>query len=81
MPGRVKNKNLSEREIQVLSTFGNEGDFDHKLSAELLHISNATLKTHRQNIMDKLGLDNIFEAFFLAAHKGLIQNRRWEGRI
>lgn len=79
--GRPANPNLSDREIQVLSVFGNETDFDHNKAADLLNISPCTLKTHRTTIMQKLKVHNIFEAFFLAAHKGLIQNRRWEGKI
>lgn len=61
---------LSEREIQIIKhlSAGKGG----KEVAEVLFISPHTVKTHRRNIMHKLGVKNTAELIRLCLEKGVI---------
>lgn len=61
---------LSEREIEIIKqlSLGKNG----KEVADLLFISPHTVKTHRRNIMHKLGVKNTAELVKLCSEKGII---------
>jgi two-component system, NarL family, response regulator NreC len=60
---------LREKEVcQLLASGKNNRDI-----AELLHISLATVETHRNNIFQKLHLHNLPELILYAVRKGLIR--------
>jgi len=70
---RVKAKEiepLSEREIEVLEHLVRGKD--NKEIAQALSIAPSTVKTHLQNIMDKLHLKNRIEAAVYAVGEGLV---------
>lgn len=75
-----RNPDLTAVELEVLDTFGNKADFCPHLTSEILNKAAGTIKAHRLNICSKLHCKNTYEAFFYAAHKGLLVNSRWEGR-
>jgi DNA-binding NarL/FixJ family response regulator len=50
---------LSSREIEILELL--KKGFSNKVIAEKLFISELTVKTHRKNIMQKMGVSNIVE--------------------
>jgi DNA-binding NarL/FixJ family response regulator len=59
---------LREKEVcQLLASGKSNRDI-----AELLHISLATVETHRNNIFQKLHLHNLPELILYAVRKGLI---------
>jgi two-component system response regulator NreC len=62
---------LSEREREVFQLIA-EG-YTSKEVAELLHISPATVETHRAHIMDKLDLHSTAELVLYAVRKGVIR--------
>ena len=61
LPEVLKNKILSNREIEVLS-----------LIAEKLNISLTTVITHRKNIMDKLGMKSVSALTIYAVMHGYV---------
>ena len=62
---------LSEREREVFQLIA-EG-YTNKEVAELLHISPATVETHRAHIMEKLDLHSTAELVLCAVRKGVIR--------
>ncbi|MEO1054564.1 MAG: response regulator transcription factor [Bacteroidota bacterium] len=63
-------KKLSDREIEIVQLIANELTTEE--IAEKLHLSAFTIKTHRKNILLKLGLKNSAGLIKYAMHKGLI---------
>ena len=61
---------LSKRELEILTLIA-QGKLSKEIS-ELLHISVNTANTHRQHILEKLGVDNSHEAVRYALSLGLI---------
>lgn len=61
---------LSEREIQVIRCFS-EGNTAQR-TAELLHISEHTVRTHRKNILKKTNCNNMTALVKLCTQEGLI---------
>lgn len=64
---------LSEREIEVLEQLVHGKD--NKEIAHALSIAPSTVKTHLQNIMEKLHLKNRIEAAVYAVGEGLVEYR------
>lgn len=62
--GQKNNCPLSEREIQILEQFSN--GLTSAQAAEKLFVSENTIKTHRKNILRKLGVVNTSEAVKLS---------------
>lgn len=62
---------LTEREIEVLRYIG--GGNRNKDIAELLFISEETVKVHVKHIMEKLGATDRTQAMAIAARRGIIQ--------
>jgi PAS domain S-box-containing protein len=65
--------NLSDREIEVLQYMVN--GFSNREIAELMYISEATVKSHVAHIFDKLGVSNRVRAVLLLREYGLISDR------
>jgi DNA-binding NarL/FixJ family response regulator len=61
---------LSSRETQILSLYLKEGDL--RKVADKLGVSISTVKTHRSNIMAKLGVRNAVELTLSAIKRGLV---------
>ena len=61
---------LTKRELEILTLIA-QGKLSKEIS-ELLHISVNTANTHRQHILEKLGVDNSHEAVRYALSLGLI---------
>ena len=71
-PDHIKEKpELTQRERQVLELI-RDGYFSKEIS-EKLFISIHTVNTHRQNILEKLGVNNSMEAVKYASLLGLLQ--------
>lgn len=64
---------LTGREIEILGMVG-EGKTSKEI-AEVLFISENTVRNHVRNILDKLGLNSRFEAVNWAHREGLLENR------
>ncbi len=62
---------LSEREREIFQLIA-EGRANKQI-AELLHVSAATVETHRAHILEKLGLHNAAELVLYAVRKGVIR--------
>ena len=69
-PQVLKNKILSNREIEVLSLIV-QGLINKEI-AEKLNISLTTVITHRKNIMDKLGMKSVSALTIYAVMHGYI---------
>ncbi len=63
---------LTDRELEVLHLLAQ--DFSNREIGEQLFISVHTVKNHVHNILDKLEVDDRFQAAQLAVKKGLIKN-------
>lgn len=61
---------LSDRELEILR-FLVKGKNSREI-AELLHISKSTVDTHRRNILDKLGCENVTGLTRYALREGLV---------
>ena len=70
MPRVLKQKILSDREIEVMSLIV-QGLINKEI-ADRLHIALATVITHRRNIMDKLGLRSISALTIYAVMHGYV---------
>lgn len=70
MPQALRNKILSNREIEVLSLIVQ--GFINKEIAEQLCISLTTVITHRKNIMDKLGMRSVSALTIYAVMHGYV---------
>ncbi len=68
---RISEDSLTAREIEVLQQVG--GGNRNKDIAELLHISEETVKVHIKHIMDKLGAKDRTQAIAIAVRRGIIQ--------
>ncbi len=66
--------NLSPREKEILQLLATGAS--NKQIAETLSISENTVKTHMQNIMEKLQLQNRSQATAYAINKGLIKEKK-----
>ncbi len=62
---------LSEREREIFQLIA-EGHANKQI-AELLHVSAATIETHRAHILEKLGLHNAAALVLYAVRKGIIR--------
>ncbi|HEY5600067.1 MAG TPA: response regulator transcription factor [Candidatus Manganitrophaceae bacterium] len=63
-------RNITKRETEVVRLVA-EG-FRNKEVAQKLKISVKTVETHRANIMNKLGLQNVAQLIHYAVRKGII---------
>lgn len=70
LPQVLKNKILSNREIEVLSLIV-QGMINKEI-AEKLNISLTTVISHRKNIMDKLGVKSVSALTIYAVMHGYI---------
>lgn len=70
MPQVLKNKILSNREIEVLSLIVQ--GFINKEIADRLNISLTTVISHRKNIMDKLGMKSVSALTIYAVMHGYV---------
>lgn len=61
---------LTNREREVFQLIA-EG-FKAKQIADVLHVSHSTVKTHRTNILEKLGIESIVQIIGYAIHMGLV---------
>lgn len=66
----VETDGLSEREIDVIKLVACGAT--NKEVSDKLFISSRTVETHRRNIMDKLGLNNIAELIKYAIKRGYV---------
>jgi DNA-binding NarL/FixJ family response regulator len=66
--------NLTEREIEILQLIG-KGHSTKEL-ADLLHLSQHTIYTHRKNMMKKLGVSSSTDMILSAVNLGLIKPTR-----
>ena len=66
--------NLTEREIEILQLIG-KGHSTKEL-ADLLHLSQHTIYTHRKNMMKKLGVSSSTDMVLSAVNLGLIKPTR-----
>jgi DNA-binding NarL/FixJ family response regulator len=64
-------ESLSEREREVFQLVA-EG-YSNKEVAELLHISPATVETHRAHVMEKLDLHSTAELVLCAVRRGIVR--------
>jgi DNA-binding NarL/FixJ family response regulator len=67
----MSDENLTAREVQVLARVA--GGNRNRDIAELLFISEETVKVHVKHIMDKLGAKDRTEAIVIAVRRGIIQ--------
>jgi DNA-binding NarL/FixJ family response regulator len=67
----MSDDNLTAREVEVLQQVG--GGNRNRDIAELLHISEETVKVHVKHIMDKLGAKDRTQAIAIAVRRGIIQ--------
>ena len=65
---------LTDREVEILQLIG-EGHSTKEL-AEVLHLSQHTIYTHRKNMMKKLGVKNSTDLILTAINLGLISTSR-----
>jgi DNA-binding NarL/FixJ family response regulator len=67
----MSDENLTAREVEVLRllTGGNR----NRDIADLLHISEETVKVHVKHIMEKLGATDRTQAIAIAVRRGIIQ--------
>lgn len=70
MPGILKRKILSDREIEVLALIV-KGNINKEI-ADILNISLATVVSHRKNIMDKLGMKSVSALTIYAVMHGYV---------
>jgi DNA-binding NarL/FixJ family response regulator len=67
----MSDEDLTQREIEVLRTVA--GGNRNRDIAELLFISEETVKVHIKHIMDKLGAQDRTQAIAIAVRRGIIQ--------
>jgi DNA-binding NarL/FixJ family response regulator len=67
----VSDDNLTAREVEVLNQVS--GGNRNRDIAELLHISEETVKVHVKHIMEKLGARDRTQAIAIAVRRGIIQ--------
>ena len=67
----VSDDNLTAREVEVLRQVS--GGNRHRDIAEILHISEETVKVHVKHIMEKLGARDRTQAIAIAVRRGIIQ--------
>jgi DNA-binding NarL/FixJ family response regulator len=67
----ISDDSLTVREVEVLQQVG--GGNRNRDIAELLHISEETVKVHIKHIMDKLGAKDRTQAIAIAVRRGIIQ--------
>jgi DNA-binding NarL/FixJ family response regulator len=67
----VSDDNLTFREVEVLRRVA-DGNRNRDI-ADLLHISEETVKVHIKHIMDKLGARDRTQAISIAVRRGIIQ--------
>jgi len=67
----MSDDNLTVREVEVLQQIS--GGNRNRDIAELLHISEETVKVHVKHIMDKLGAKDRTQAIAIAVRRGIIQ--------
>lgn len=67
----MSDEDLTAREIEVLQKVG-QGNRNRDI-ADLLYISEETVKVHIKHIMDKLGAKDRTEAIAIAVRRGIIQ--------
>ena len=67
----MSDDNLTPREVDVLQHVS--GGNRNRDIAELLHISEETVKVHIKHIMDKLGANDRTQAIAIAVRRGIIQ--------
>lgn len=70
-PNTCEPTNLTDREVEILQLIG-EGNSTKEL-ADLLHLSQHTIYTHRKNMMRKLGVNSSTDLILTAVNLGLIK--------
>jgi DNA-binding NarL/FixJ family response regulator len=70
-PERVKISSLTEREREIVAIAANHAGANAKAIAEMLYISEHTLRNHLTSIYDKLQVANRLELFAYAHKHGL----------
>jgi DNA-binding NarL/FixJ family response regulator len=68
---RISDESLTVREVEVLQQVA--GGNRNRDIADLLRISEETVKVHLKNIMDKLGASDRTQAVAIAVRRGIIQ--------
>jgi DNA-binding NarL/FixJ family response regulator len=68
----LRPENLSEREREVLKLLA-EG-FNKDGAADMLHVSPATIRKHREHLHEKLGTSNTARLTLIAVHVGLVES-------
>ena len=67
----MADESLSERELEVLRHVA--GGNRNRDIAELLYISEETVKVHLKHVMEKLGASDRTQAVAIAVRRGMIQ--------
>ena len=70
-PERAKISTLTDRERAIVTIAANNAGANAKAMAEILHISEHTLRNHLTSIYDKLGVANRLELFSFSHKHGL----------
>ena len=70
-PERAKISTLTDRERAIVTIAANNAGANAKAMAEILHISEHTLRNHLTSIYDKLGVANRLELFAFSHKHGL----------
>lgn len=66
-------KILSERELQILRAVARGRT--HEEIGEELHLSPLTIRRHRHNAMQKVGLQNVSDLLHFALDKGIVKHK------
>jgi DNA-binding NarL/FixJ family response regulator len=72
-PEKAKIAGLTEREREIVSVAASHAGANAKAIAEMLHISEHTLRNHLTSIYDKLDVANRLELFAYAHKQGLVK--------
>lgn len=73
-PNSCEPTNLTDREVEILQLIG-KGHSTKEL-ADLLHLSQHTIYTHRKNMMRKMGVNSSTDMILTAINLGLIKSTK-----
>jgi DNA-binding NarL/FixJ family response regulator len=71
-PVAMPPENISEREREVLKLLAEGFNIDE--TADMLHVSPATIRKHREHLHEKLGTSNTARLTLIAVHMGLVES-------